>query len=175
LDTFIFALIHILKGPIHCQKQNGFILIVPCFHFQAHSYYFGANTNVMKNRTLTIIAALFMLSSCYTIKFPGDHEPSSHPGNKTGKAKKNNSEKTYPFSALGIPRGHLPPPGQCKIWYPGKPPGHQPAPQSCVSALKNAPPGTWVITHEGGKYKVNIFNRTRKGIIDEVKYYLEKD
>jgi len=31
----------------------------------------------------------------------------------------------------GIPPGHLPPPGQCRVWYDGRPPGHQPAPASC--------------------------------------------
>jgi hypothetical protein len=31
----------------------------------------------------------------------------------------------------GIPRGHLPPPDECRIWYHGVPPGHQPPPYRC--------------------------------------------
>jgi hypothetical protein len=31
----------------------------------------------------------------------------------------------------GIPQGHLPPPGECRTWYPGVPPGHQPPPYRC--------------------------------------------
>lgn len=30
-----------------------------------------------------------------------------------------------------IPRGHLPPPGECRVWRPGVPPGHQPPPFRC--------------------------------------------
>jgi hypothetical protein len=30
-----------------------------------------------------------------------------------------------------IPRGHLPPPGECRNWYRGVPPGHQPPPYRC--------------------------------------------
>jgi hypothetical protein len=30
-----------------------------------------------------------------------------------------------------IPPGHLPGPGQCRVWYPNRPPGHQPAPFRC--------------------------------------------
>lgn len=31
----------------------------------------------------------------------------------------------------GIPPGHLPPPGHCRDWIPGRPPGHQPPPYKC--------------------------------------------
>lgn len=30
-----------------------------------------------------------------------------------------------------IPRGHLPPPGECRTWYRGVPAGHQPPPYGC--------------------------------------------
>jgi hypothetical protein len=30
-----------------------------------------------------------------------------------------------------IPYGHLPPPGECRTWYPDLPPGHQPPPHRC--------------------------------------------
>jgi hypothetical protein len=33
--------------------------------------------------------------------------------------------------ALKVPRGHLPPPGMCRAWYPGRPPGHQPPAGPC--------------------------------------------
>src|SRR2546422_6675984 len=32
-------------------------------------------------------------------------------------------------ATLGVPPGHLPKPGQCRIWVPGVPPGHQPRPK----------------------------------------------
>ncbi len=46
---------------------------------------------------------------------------------------------------LGVPRGHLPPPGGCRIWFPGRPPGHQPPPAGCREAMATAPAGTWVL------------------------------
>ena len=36
--------------------------------------------------------------------------------------------------AQGIPPGHLPPPGACRVWIDGRPPGHQPPPTDCRSA-----------------------------------------
>lgn len=47
---------------------------------------------------------------------------------------------------LHIPPGHYPPPGHCRVWYPGRPPGHQPAAVRC-ERLRGVPPGAWVIRH----------------------------
>jgi hypothetical protein len=33
--------------------------------------------------------------------------------------------------AVRVPRGHLPPPGECRTWYSGRPPGHQTPPHRC--------------------------------------------
>jgi hypothetical protein len=30
-----------------------------------------------------------------------------------------------------IPRGHLPPPGECRVWFPDRPAGQQPPPGRC--------------------------------------------
>lgn len=49
------------------------------------------------------------------------------------------------YAHLGIPEGHLPPPGECRIWYPGKPPGHQPPPGKCGSLSHRVPAGAWLI------------------------------
>jgi hypothetical protein len=44
-----------------------------------------------------------------------------------------------------IPRGHLPRPGQCRIWYPRTPPGHQPPPGSCRALRHRVPAGAWLV------------------------------
>lgn len=41
-------------------------------------------------------------------------------------------------SAQGIPPGHLPPPGECRVWYDNRPPGQQPPPTSCGTARATA-------------------------------------
>jgi hypothetical protein len=49
-----------------------------------------------------------------------------------------NEGSRYSADAQGIPRGHLPPPGQCRVWYDGQPAGHQPPPTSCAAAERAA-------------------------------------
>lgn len=51
------------------------------------------------------------------------------------------------YTRLNIPKGHYPPPGECRIWHPGRPPGQQPPPVSCDRARAQVPPGAWVIRH----------------------------
>jgi hypothetical protein len=40
-------------------------------------------------------------------------------------------EAGLPAEEIGIPPGHRPPPGSCRVWYPGVPPGQQPPPGPC--------------------------------------------
>jgi hypothetical protein len=49
------------------------------------------------------------------------------------------SQDRYPRQARqGIPPGHLPPPGECRVWYDGRPPGQQPPPTDCQEAERIA-------------------------------------
>ena len=45
----------------------------------------------------------------------------------------------------GVPEGHRPPPGMCRIWIDGVPPGQQPAPTDCATAVRNRPSNGRVI------------------------------
>lgn len=45
----------------------------------------------------------------------------------------------------GVPQGHRPPPGMCRIWLDGVPPGRQPAATDCASAVRNRPANGRVI------------------------------
>ena len=45
--------------------------------------------------------------------------------------------------AQGIPPGHLPPPGQCRVWYDDRPAGHQPPPTDCREAERVAARGRY--------------------------------
>ena len=46
---------------------------------------------------------------------------------------------------LGIPPGHLPAAGQCRVWVPGKPPGHQARARACAGIERHAPAGSWIV------------------------------
>jgi len=50
-----------------------------------------------------------------------------------------------PPPSVKIPKGHYPPPGLCRIWYPGRPPGHQPRPGPCEELQYQVPPGAYLI------------------------------
>jgi len=49
------------------------------------------------------------------------------------------------YDEVVIPRGHLPPPGKCRIWFPDRPPGHQPAPGRCKKLRHRVPPGAFLL------------------------------
>lgn len=52
----------------------------------------------------------------------------------------------------GIPRGHMPPPGMCRIWIDGVPPGRQPRPTDCATARRQAPRNGRVIYGRDTRY-----------------------
>src|SRR5213596_3230251 len=57
------------------------------------------------------------------------------------------SEGPSTAATLGVPPGHLPKPGECRVWIPGVPPGRQPRPKSraCAGIEAVAPPGSWIL------------------------------
>jgi hypothetical protein len=51
-------------------------------------------------------------------------------------------------SQVNVPPGHLPPPGECRIWFPDRPAGHQPPPGDCRELSRKVPRGAVLV--EGG-------------------------
>lgn len=49
------------------------------------------------------------------------------------------------FDEVDIPRGHRPPPGKCRIWFPDRPAGHQPPPGSCHKLQYRVPSGAYLV------------------------------
>jgi hypothetical protein len=79
-------------------------------------------------------------------------------------------------ATLGIPPGHLPGPGQCRVWKPGTPPGRQPRPRSrpCEGIAAAAPAGSWVVYRPTGTRKlvhVRVVDERRPGIVVRVRVF----
>ena len=68
-----------------------------------------------------------------------------------GPEKRGEKERELSLNALRIPKGHLPPPGSCRIWYPGRPPGHQPPPFKCGVGRLSIPLGAYLVQRLDGK------------------------
>lgn len=50
-----------------------------------------------------------------------------------------------PREEVHIPPGHMPPPGECRIWFPGKPPGQQSPPGPCSELRHHVPAGAVLV------------------------------
>lgn len=50
-----------------------------------------------------------------------------------------------PRKLNGVPPGHYPKPGECRIWHSGRPPGQQPKPTSCSSLKGRVPAGSFIL------------------------------
>jgi hypothetical protein len=65
-------------------------------------------------------------------------------------------ENASTAAKFGIPPGHLPPPGQCKVWMPGEPPGKQKkkhAAGDCTVVSADVPAGGWLVYRPGDDKK----------------------
>ncbi|CAI8727887.1 TPR_REGION domain-containing protein [Pseudomonas sp. IT-P74] len=62
-----------------------------------------------------------------------------------GKLQMANVESERAYAEVEIPRGHMPPPGKCRIWFPDRPPGQQPAPGKCKKLRYRVPSGAYLV------------------------------
>jgi hypothetical protein len=54
-------------------------------------------------------------------------------------------DRDRPDDEYPIPAGHMPPPGECRVWYPDREPGQQPPPGKCENLRYQVPRGAWLI------------------------------
>lgn len=99
---------------------------------------------IMKKVGLILFVAGF-LGSCAPIVI--SRAPFPTPAPESGERRGELS-----LQALEIPNGHMPPPGSCRIWYPGRPAGQQPPPFKCGAGRLNIPLGTFLVQRLDGKF-----------------------
>ncbi|MBW3629981.1 MAG: hypothetical protein KY464_11875 [Gemmatimonadetes bacterium] len=72
---------------------------------------------------------------------------------------------------LGVPKGHYPPPGECRVWYPGTPPGQQPPPAKCDRLVGRVPVGAFVLYNDrewDTSYDWTAHERRQRGSVPAV-------
>ena len=75
---------------------------------------------------------------------------------------------------LGVPPGHLPPVGRCRVWVPGQPPGHQAPARSCSDIEREAPKGSWILYRPAEDRKVvqvRVIDERRPGVVVHLRVY----
>ncbi len=110
---------------------------------------------------VSLIAVLLLSTGCATMGVVVQGDPSY-------------DEKPGHTATLGIPPGHLPPPGSCRVWLPGHPPGHQPPPGSCSRLEGEVPPGAWLLYHPTNRpeeIRVSVYDDQRPGILVVFRFY----
>ena len=78
---------------------------------------------------ITVVLTLVTLSGCAVEAGVYDRGGPSH----------------YAAENVEIPPGHMPPPGECRIWFPGRPPGQQPPPGPCSELRHQVPAGAILV------------------------------
>lgn len=115
----------------------------------------------MKTILVRLVAPLW-LAACST--------QSAAPA-RPGPQARGNSESVH---ELGIPPGHLPRAGQCRVWIPGVPPGRQARARSCAGILAVAPAGSWIVyrpARDVNVIRVQLIADDRPSVIRIVRIY----
>jgi hypothetical protein len=121
-------------------------------------------------RSATIIAATMAILTAAACK-PVSSTPPAEPEPVPRRAART-------AATLDIPPGHLPPPGMCRVWLPGKPPGHQPKARTCADIERSAPAGSWIVQRPGQDKKfvhVRMVDQRRPGVVIRMQVYQIRD
>lgn len=82
------------------------------------------------------------------------------------------SQSSEQVAPLGIPMGHLPPPGECRIWFPGVPAGQQPPPGNCAALEHEVPAGAWLLYRPKEEHvRVSVCDESRANVFVSVRLY----
>jgi hypothetical protein len=98
------------------------------------------------HRLALIGASLWIASACSSTMRTATVEPSPQ-SKRPASTSTGATHGSSTAATLGVPPGHLPKAGECRVWIPGTPPGKQPGPKSrsCSGIASDAPAGSWVI------------------------------
>ncbi len=127
---------------------------------------------------LTLIVATGVSLACSGTTVVIRDNPETEDGPNVEREDRPNEKKGPSTAAtLGIPPGHLPPPGRCRVWIPGDPPGHQTPSGPCSELASQVPPGGWLVyrpSKSKKEVKVSVYDGRKPGVIVVVRFYDSK-
>lgn len=131
------------------------------------------------NRKLAVLPLLLALSACATRVVVHSPTPGPEPVHHSSSAPPAPAHPVQgPVASLGVPPGHFPPPGQCRIWVQGVPPGKQADCVPCNSIDGKIPVGALVLyrpSKESGALQVMEYDEQSPGMIVSVQWYDAQD
>lgn len=131
------------------------------------------------NRAHAVIGVLLLAAACSrttrTIVLDPNPDVRNAPSSSPRPAAASNRGPST-AATLGIPPGHLPKAGECRVWIPGTPPGQQPKPKSrsCAAIGAVAPAGSWVIYRPTDNKKlvhVREVDGRRAGVVTRIRIF----
>lgn len=110
-------------------------------------------------------AMCFLLAGCLATRgFPGPGGGVIVVGDERGRGHRGPR-------ALKIPPGHYPPPGECRLWFPGRPPGQQPPPVRCSRLYRRVPLGAFILYRDrawDSRYDWRAYERRHPNAVPRV-------
>ncbi len=133
------------------------------------------------SRIASLGLACLVSGACTVVVNPApqqEPEPESEPTPRVVRPEPEPPPRETPvrrtMPALGIPPGHLPDAGYCRVWIEGRPPGQQARSRSCQGILAYAREGSWVL-YRPERYqrevRVRHVHDTKPGVIVRVRAY----
>jgi hypothetical protein len=133
------------------------------------------------SRLASLGLACLVSGACTVIVQPapqGEPEPEPEPNPRVVKPEPEPPPRPTPVRRtapeLGIPPGHFPDPGYCRVWIEGRPPGQQARARACQGILPYAGEGTFVL-YRPIEYQrelwVRYVHQTKPGVIVAVRVF----
>lgn len=132
----------------------------------------------MRTRSMApVLAALAIAGACSkSTQTVGVQPTPSTRAASSGTSGTSGGTRPSTAATLGVPPGHLPDPGECRVWIPGDPPGQQAKPKSrsCGGIAALAPAGSWIIYRPGDDRKhvhVRQVDPQRAGVVIRIQVF----
>ncbi len=113
-------------------------------------------------RSSVALAAVTLLAGCATATTVQAPAPRARP------------TPSASVHVLGVPPGHLPRQGLCRVWVPGLPPGRQARARSCRGIIASAPAGSMILyrpSRDRSFVRVHYVDNVRSGVVVTIRFF----